>query len=231
MTTQPDNKEDRNERIQLLKSEIPDALVTGTSYSVPEICLKLVGYLSINPTEVVAACMEMQEESKMILHWDEVTPSIPRFELLPAKKSKPSLNKDGLPAEHVSVIATCVAEAWRNYENGDSEAQSKSDIAVDIINQLQREYLGGEVTFIVNPKSRLGHWPAPDSSKYERVSELAISLLVSCGYADDYTDTSGEPIGDKCQSSLMDAMFRAPDLAEKFIQWQMLESALRKAGF
>lgn len=58
---------------------------------------------------------------------------------------------DELPETHRTVIDECVAEAWRNIENGDAETQTSADVAGDIAQRLVDIY--GVITY---PREELG---------------------------------------------------------------------------
>lgn len=55
-----------------------------------------------------------------------------------------------LPPQHREVINNCIAEAWRNVDNGDPDAQSEADVAADVAQHLVDVY--GVVTY---PKEAL----------------------------------------------------------------------------
>lgn len=59
------------------------------------------------------------------------------------------------------------------------------------------------------------HWPSVDSENYGAVAEVAIGLIHGLGYQNgESADSHGSPVNEELQSSLMDAMFRAPRLYE-----------------
>jgi hypothetical protein len=51
-----------------------------------------------------------------------------------------TLDLTGLPDQHREVLENCLAEAWRNFENGDPEAQTARDVAADVAQQLVSTY-------------------------------------------------------------------------------------------
>jgi hypothetical protein len=69
------------------------------------------------------------------------------------------------------------------------------------------------------------HWSEHEGTGYyDKVSEIAIGLIIAAGWGPDDVDNAGDRVGDNLQSALMDAMFRSGDLTEMFDLFECIVS-------